>query len=151
MDSHRTSVRWVNEANPLSGKTGWLGVAFPCAMVALGFYWEAPALGWLGAAVLVIQALGYRKWKAEGALIAKAQASTDWMLARLAHERFSSEWGWKLEVSLPDGSAVWLLTSTGDFRKELPLPVEVCDIGEDLVVIRYDDRLVLTRVESRGE
>lgn len=150
MDSHRTSARWVNEEHPFSGKFGWLGVAFPCAMVALGFYGEAPAMGWLGAAVLLIQALGFRKWQAEGALVAQAQASADWMPARLTHERFSSEWGWRLEVSLPDGRAVWWLTSTGDFRKELPLPVEVCDIGGGLVVIRYEDRLVLTRVESRG-
>ncbi|BEU94456.1 hypothetical protein ACDW_01610 [Acidovorax sp. DW039] len=150
MDSHRTSARWVNEAHPFSGKSGWLCVAFLCVMVALGFYWEAPALGWLGAALLLGQALGYRKWQEEGALIAKAQASADWMPARLAHEQFSSEWGWKLEVSLPDGAAVWFLTSTGHFRKELPLPVEVCDIGGGLVVIRYEDRLVLTRVEFKG-
>lgn len=150
MDDHRTPARWVNEAHPLFRKTGWLGVAFSCAMVALGFYGEVPALGWLGAAVLCIQALGYRKRQEEGALIAKAQASTDWMPARLAHEQFSSEWGWKLEVSLPDGAAVWLLTSTGDFRQELPLPVEVCDIGAGLVVIRYEDRLVLTRVQFKG-
>ena len=53
-------------------------------------------------------------------------------------------------MSLSNGTAAWLLTSTGDFRKELPLPVEVCDLGDDVVVICYEDRLVLTRVESRG-
>lgn len=150
MNDLRAPARWVNAAHPFSGRTGWLGVAFSCVMVALGVYGDAPALGWLGAVCLLIQALGYRKWQNDGALIAKAQASANWMPARLAHEQLSSEWGWKLEVSLPDGAAVWLLTSTGDFRKELPLAVEVCDIGAGLVVIRYEDRLVLTRVESRG-
>ena len=51
---------------------------------------------------------------------------------------------------LPNGTAVWMLKSTGDFRKELPLSVEVCDLGNDVVVIRCEDRWVLTRVESRG-
>ncbi len=150
MDNHRTPARWTEEAHPFSGKTRWFGVAFPCAMVALGLYWEAPGLGWLGAAVLLVQALAYRRWLANGALVAAAQASTDWMPARLNHEQFSDGWGWRLDVSLSNGTAAWLLTSTGDFRKELPLPVEVRDLGDDVVVICYEDRLVLTRVESRG-
>lgn len=119
-------------------------------MVALGLCWEAPGLGWLGAAVLLVQALAYRRWLANGALVAAAQASTDWMPARLNHEQSSDGWGWKLDVSLPSGTAVWMLKSTGDFRKELPLSVEVCDLGNDVVVIRCKDLLVLTRVESRG-
>ncbi len=68
----------------------------------------------------------------------------------MEHEQFSDSWGWTLEVSLPSGPAVWLLTSTGDFRKELPLQVEVCDLGLEGLVIRDEARLVLTRVESRG-
>ena len=150
MDNHRTPARWTNEEHLFSGKTGWLGVALPCAMVALGIYGESPVLSGLGAAVLLVQALGYRKWLADRALVAAAQASTDWIPARLDHEQSSDGWGWKLDVSLPNGTSVWMLKSTGDFRKELPLSVEVCDLEDDVVVIRCEDRLVLTRVESRG-
>lgn len=150
MDNNRISVPRTKGGNPLLGKTRWLGLAFPCAMVALGIFLGAPYLGWLGAAVLLVQAFGYRRWLEDRAVVASAQASSEWMPARLEHEQFSDSWGWKLEVSLPSGTVVWLLTSTGDFREELPLQVEVCDLGLEGLLIRYEDRLVLTRVESRG-
>jgi hypothetical protein len=149
MDNHRTSARWVKSAHPSSGKTGWLGLAVPCALVALGVAWEAPAMGWLGGAVLLVQALGHRRHVDDRALVERARASVEWISARLDHEQCSGSWGWKLEVPSPAGGEVWLLTSTGDFRDELPLQVEICDLGTDSLVIRHGDRLVLTVVESR--
>ena len=149
-------MRLTTRSNRLPLKTGRkqrglvrpLGVAIATALALTAFWLESTALWAFAGVIGTLQLLGTLRIARIERVLQKASTSGDWHPARLRYEEISGEWLWRLEIQGTSPHTIWA-NPTGDFRNQLPVAVEVCEQGDEGLVVRHGERLAITSVYTR--